>query len=66
MIKGPKKTVGLILPMALYDKLSELAQKSCRTVPSYIRQICKRHVQEIEQENGAPGSSRPTQTDDPS
>jgi len=37
MIKGPKKTVSLLLVQEDYDRLKMLARDNCRTVPSYLR-----------------------------
>ncbi len=41
MIKGPKKTVGVVMPEKLYDLLAEKAKERDQTVPSYIRQVLK-------------------------
>lgn len=44
MIKGPKKTVSVILPMDLYLEIQNLAHDTCRSVPSYIRQVLKHYL----------------------
>jgi len=42
MIKGPKKTVSLLLVQEDYDRLKMLARDNCRTVPSELR--CVIHI----------------------
>ena len=44
MIKGPKKTVNVLMPLDLYETLKELAEKHCRSIPSYIRIVLFEHV----------------------
>ena len=44
MIKGPKKTVNVLMPLDLYEILKELAEKHCRSIPSYIRIVLFEHV----------------------
>ncbi len=41
MVKGPKKTVSVLLPEELYEKLRERAEATNRSVSAYIRQILK-------------------------
>lgn len=48
MIKTPKKTVGVVMPLELYEWLSMLAEDSGRTVPGYIRQILKAYLWHLE------------------
>lgn len=48
MIKGPKKTVGVILPLELYERLAVLAEDTARTVPGYIRQVLKSYLWHLE------------------
>ena len=45
MIKGPKKTVSIAMPMDLYLEIQKLAQETSRTTPAYIRQVLKRYLQ---------------------
>ena len=44
MIKGPKKTVSITLPMEEYEKLSALAEESSRRLPAYVRQVLRAHL----------------------
>lgn len=48
MIKGSKKTVSLILPQDDYDRLRELADDTCRTVPSYIRMMVCNYLNRLD------------------
>lgn len=48
MIKGPKKTVSLLLPMAQYERLRELALATDRTVPGYIRALLSRYLRQLD------------------
>ena len=48
MIKGPKKTVSVILPLELYERLAVLAEDTARTVPGYIRQVLKSYLWHLE------------------
>ena len=44
MIRGPKKTVSVLMPEELYLELRALAAETHRSVPGYIRQILKRYL----------------------
>ena len=48
MIRGPKKSVGVLMQMELYEKVKEQAQKTDRTIPGYIRQVLKRYLWHVE------------------
>ena len=48
IMKGPKKTVGLVLPQEAYDKLKSLAKEDCRSVPSYLRMIIYNYLRRLE------------------
>lgn len=48
MIRGPKKTVAVAMPLELYEQLSALAGDTCRTVPGYIRQVLKSYLWHLE------------------
>ncbi len=48
MIRGPKKTVALVLPQEAYDKLKSLAKEDCRSVPSYLRMIVYNYLRRLE------------------
>ena len=45
----PKKTVYLQLPLSLYERIASLARESSRTLPSYIRQIIKFYLNQLEE-----------------
>lgn len=44
MIKGPKKTVHVLMPVELYEQLRALAEATGRSLPAYIRYILKLHL----------------------
>jgi len=44
MIRGPKKSVAVLMPIELYERMKELAEKTGRTVPGYVRQVLKRYL----------------------
>lgn len=48
MIKTPKKSVSVMLPLDVCEQLSAYAGQTGRTVPAYIRQIIKRCQWHIE------------------
>lgn len=48
MIREPKKTVSIILPLDLYDQIKKQAEETSRTVPAYIRQVLRRYLWHIE------------------
>ena len=48
MIKGPKKTVSVLMPMDLYEQVREQAEQGRRTVPGYVRQVLKRYLWHVE------------------
>ena len=50
IIKGPKKTVTVLLPLDLYEKLSGRADYNCRTTAGYIRQILKRYMEYLDKQ----------------
>ena len=47
-----KKIVALRLPPELYQTLREQANEENRTLPSYIRLILTRYVDNLAQQNG--------------
>lgn len=51
MIRGPKKVVSVLMPMDLYDQLSQLAQETHRTLPGCIRQILKAYLRRQREDN---------------
>ena len=53
MIRGPKKTVHLLIPLELYNRLNQMAQDSHRTLPGYIRQILVAYVRHAQEDEGA-------------
>ena len=48
MIKVPKKTVSVSVPLELYEQLKIQAEKKDRTVAGYIRQVVKRYLWHVE------------------
>lgn len=48
MIKGPKKTVGVLMSLKMYDQINVQAKERDRTVPSYIRQVLRRYLWHVE------------------
>lgn len=48
MIRGPKKSVSVLLPLALYQTLKARSLENGRTLPAYIRQILRRYVLYLE------------------
>ena len=48
MIRGPKKTVSVAMPLELYEWLKPLAQDTGRTLPGYIRQVLKAYRWHLE------------------
>lgn len=48
MMKGPKKTVYLMLPLPYHQRLSALAQGCDRTLPAYIRQVLQRYLRYLD------------------
>lgn len=48
MIKGPKKTVGVVMPLELYEWLKLLSTDTDRSVPAYIRQVLKCYLWHLE------------------
>lgn len=46
MKRGPKKTVGVIMPLELYDTLKKLAEEDERSIPSYIRLVLWNHLEQ--------------------
>ncbi len=50
MIRGPKKTVSLILPQETYDKVKHLAEENRRTASSYLRVMIYNYLRRLEEE----------------
>lgn len=44
MVKESKKSVSVLMPLDLYEQVREQAEKTNRTIPSYIRQVLKRYL----------------------
>ena len=47
MIRGPKKTVSVLLPVELYEELEELAKDASRPLSAYLRQVIRAHLQYV-------------------
>ena len=56
MIRGPKNTVSVLLPMGKYEKIKVLAVEQRRTVSSMIRVILLDYLCRTEQ-NGDAGEN---------
>ena len=41
MLKGPKKSVTVLMPLELYERVKEQAKQTSRSVPGYVRQVLK-------------------------
>ena len=59
MISGPKKTVSILLPMDLYEEIVRLARETHRTIPGYIRQIIRKYLRHIQEQEGQEDSYSP-------
>lgn len=44
-MKQPKKIVSLRLPVPMYERVSNLARETGRTVPNYIRWILRGYLE---------------------
>ena len=44
MKNGPKKTVTILMPVEMYERLNAQAETSSRSLSSYIRQALKCHL----------------------
>lgn len=45
MVRGPKKTISILVPLELYEELNALARDSSRSMSAYVRQVLKAHLQ---------------------
>lgn len=48
MIRGPKKTISVLMPIDLYCQIKTQAEKKDRTVSAYIRQVLRRYLWHVE------------------
>ncbi len=48
MISGPKKTVSVLMPLELYERVKEQAEQKNKTAPGYVRQVLKRYLWHVE------------------
>lgn len=48
MIKDPKKSVGVLMPMKMYEQIKEQAERKDRTMAGYIRQVLRRYLWHVE------------------
>ncbi len=48
MIKEPKKTVSILMPQTLYEQIKLQADKTSRTISSYIRKVMKHYLWHVE------------------
>ena len=47
MILNQKKKVAVLLPVNLYNRISQLARETNRTIPGYIRYVLIAHIERI-------------------
>ena len=48
MIRGPKKSVGMVMPLEMYERIKAQAAEKDRSVPSYIRQVLRCYLWHVE------------------
>lgn len=48
MIRGPKKTVSVLMPLDLYEQLKALSDDADRPLSRYIRQVLKSYLWHLE------------------
>lgn len=41
MIRGPKKSVSVLMTLEMYERVKEQAGKKGKTIPGYIRQVLR-------------------------
>jgi len=51
MKKGPRKKVGVIMPLDLYETLKKLAEEDRRSIPSYIRLVLWEHTEKKDRQS---------------
>ena len=51
MIRSPKKTVSLLIPLETYGKIKCLAEANRRTVSSYLRVMIYNYLRRLESES---------------
>ncbi|MBD5099322.1 MAG: TraY domain-containing protein [Clostridiales bacterium] len=49
MTEGTKKRISILIPAELYQELSKQAERSSRSLSSYIRQALKWHLWYLDQ-----------------
>lgn len=47
MAQGAKKTISVLIPEELYEEVSKQAERSSRSLSSYIRQVLRAHLEYI-------------------
>ncbi len=48
MNKGLKKTVSVLVPPEMHRRLTALAERSGRSLSSYVRQVLRAHLRDLE------------------
>lgn len=48
MNESRKKTVSVVLPLELYQRLAAQAEQTSRSLSAYIRQVLKEYVQYLD------------------
>ena len=49
-VDNPKKSVAVVLPLDRYQALARLAEQNSYSLPAYIRQVLRNHIQSLEGE----------------
>ena len=49
MDKQPRKTISVMLPMDVYEKLKAVANEADWTVSRYVRQMIRRYLRHLEE-----------------
>lgn len=47
-IRSPRKTVSVLMPMEMYEQIKKQAERTGRSVPSYIRQVLRCYLWHVE------------------
>lgn len=48
VIKGPKKSVGVLMSMEMYERVKKQAERKDKTMPGYIRQVLRLYLWHVE------------------
>jgi predicted DNA-binding protein len=48
MIRGPKKSVGVLMPLEMYECVKVQAREKGKSIPGYIRQVLRCYLWHVE------------------